>query len=90
MLIHALFIYIILFVLRLQQTLQENHHLKMTLEVSQKSQMSQVQEIELLKEHLQILETEKESFKSQDDEQHRKEAFYESQVSSTILHQTIM
>ena len=60
--------------------MQENHHLKMTLEVSQKSYGSQVQEIESLKEVLQTLESDNQQLKSQDEDQHRKEASYESQV----------
>jgi hypothetical protein len=60
--------------------MQENHHLKMALEVSQKFHGSQVQEIESLKEVLQKLESDNQQLKTKDEGQHRKEVSYESQV----------
>lgn len=64
----------------LQSSIQENHFLKMQLEVSQKSHLSQTQEMELLKETLQKAEEINQQHKALDEEQSRKESSLKAQV----------
>ena len=64
-----------------QLSIQENHFLKMQLEVSQKSHLSQTQEMETIKESLQRAEEINQQRKVMDEEQSRKESSLMSQVT---------
>lgn len=60
----------------------------MQLEVSQKFHVSQTQELETLKEALLKVEAANEQFRSQDEEQHRKELSHASEVRFMLSHLT--
>jgi len=64
-----------------QKSNQENHHLKMQLEVAMKFQNSQGQELESMKDALQQMDEVNQQLKSLEEEQHRKELSHESEVT---------
>ena len=64
----------------LQQSVQENHNLKMQLEVSKKLQVSQSQEMEAMKESVLKAEEMNQKLKSQEEEKQRKETNLETEV----------
>ncbi len=64
--------------------MQENHNLRMQLEVSQKLMSSQNADMESLKESLQRSEELNKQLKALDEEQHRKESTLVSQVNNHI------
>ena len=68
----------------IKASVQENHNLKMQLEVSQKLHVSQNADMESLKELLQKSEELNKQLKVLDEEQHRKESSLVSQVSYHI------
>ncbi|XP_057377585.1 protein Spindly-like [Daphnia carinata] len=65
-----------------EESIQENHNLRMQLEVSQKLHISQNSEMESLKESLQKTEKLNEQLKTLDEEQHRKESSLMSQIAN--------
>lgn len=71
-------------------SVQENHNLRMQLEVSQKLTSSQNADMESLKESLQISEELNKQLKALDEEQHRKESTLVSQVNDHTYKLKIM
>lgn len=65
-----------------EESVQENHNLRMQLEVSQKLHLSQNSEFESLKESLIKTEKLNEQLKALDEEQHRKESSLMSQIAN--------
>lgn len=57
------------------------HQLKMQFEVSEKSHLSESQEFEALKEALRQAEELNEQLRANDEEKHRKESVFASQVT---------
>jgi len=64
-----------------EQSVQENHNLKMQLEVSKKLQFSQSQEMEAMKESVLKAEEMNQKLKSQEEEKQRKETNLETEIA---------